>query len=335
MNKENSKKFNGGSIVIYRTKDGQAELKVQIEKETVWLTQAQIASLFGTQRPAITKHLNNIFKSGELEEKSVSSILEHTAADGKIYQTKFYSLDAIVSVGYRVNSKRATQFRIWATQILKSYLIKGYAINQHRLAEQTQRLRELQNAISFIKNKAAHSLLQKETRELFNILDDYAQSFTLLQQYDEGKLKINKQKIAKFILKYEDAQKIISEAKTRLIKKKEASELFGREVEHKFESIINAIRQTFSGRELYRSVEEKAANLLYLIIKDHPFTDGNKRAGALFFIFFLEKNDYLWRKDGTRKINDSALVALALLIAVSDPKEKEVMIKIITNLLRD
>lgn len=233
--------FNKGEIAIYETPKKEVKLDVRLEKETVWLTQKQIAILFGTQRPAVTKHLNNIFKAGELNKNSVSSILEHTAADGKTYKTQFYNLDAIISVGYRVNSKRATQFRIWATKTLKDHLIKGYTINEKRLLE---------------------------ARE-------------------------------------------------------------------KFKAILGNIYQTFGRKELYSSLEEKAAHLLYFVIKDHPFVDGNKRTGSFLFIYFLNKNNYLYRQSGEKKINDNALTALSLLISVSDPKDKDILTKITTNLISD
>jgi len=335
MPKKQDKQLNKGSIVIYRAKGGQTDIKVKLEQETVWLDAHQMAKIFGVQRPAIIKHIQNIYKARELQEDLTCSILEQVAADGRTRKMNLYNLDMIISVGYRINSKESTKFRIWATNVLRNYLVQGYAINQKRLLEQVVKFKELQNTIKFIKDKAKYPELKDEAEELFGILDNYANSLTLLHEYDKGKLKKIKKKKSKFILNYEDINKAIKEVKEQLIKKKEASPLFGREVENKFQGIINSIYQTFSQKELYYSVEEKAANLLYLIIKNHPFTDGNKRIGALLFVYFLEMNNYLWRKDNTRKINDSALVALALLVATSDPKEKEVMIKIITNLIND
>jgi prophage maintenance system killer protein/prophage antirepressor-like protein len=328
-------KFNKGEIVIYQTFKKEVELRVRIEKETVWLTQAQIALLFGTQRPAITKHLNNIFKSGELNKNSVSSILEHTAADGKIYKTQFYNLDTIISVGYRVNSKRATQFRIWATRVLKNYLLNGYAINQKRLLEVKEKFQELQTAIAFLKKKADKKQLIGQEREILNLLSDYAKTLTILEQYDKGKLKKLKGKKPKFVLKYEDCKQVIKEIKKELIAKKEASSLFGNETSRGFEGIVGNLYQTFGGKELYKTIEDKTAHLLYFTIKDHYFTDGNKRIASFLFIYFLDKNDYLYRENGEKKINDNALVALALLIAESNPKEKSILIKIIISLLSD
>ena len=322
------------NIVIYKSKEGP-QLRVKLEKETLWLTQAQIAELFGTQRPAVTKHLNNIFKSGELNKNSVCSILEHTASDGKIYKTQFYNLDAIIAVGYRVNSFRATQFRIWATKVLKNYLVQGYAINEKRLLEQTQRLKEIQKTIEFIKQKSNIPELKGQVDELLSLISQYANSFTLLYQYDENKVSIYKTKKSRFILKYDECKRLIERLKQKLVEKKEASDLFGKEVNNKFKSIIGAIYQTFDKKELYTTIEEKAANLLYLIIKGHPFVDGNKRIASFLFVYFLDKNNYLFKKSGERKITDTTLVALALLIATSKPDEKDIMINIITNLLKD
>lgn len=323
-----------GEVVIYTAKDGRTELEVRLEKETVWLTQKQIAELFGTQRPAITKHLRNIFDSGELAENSVCSILEHTAPDGKTYKTKFYNLDGIISVGYRVNSQRATQFRVWASKVIKNYLIKGYAVNQKRLLEQTEKLNELQQVISFIQDKANFPELEDQTQELLKLINEYSQSLTLLYQYDEGKLALAKGEKPEFVMQYEDCRGLIDQLRENLAGKGEASGLFGQEIDSRFKGIVATIYQTFDGQDLYPSIEEKAANLLYLTIKDHPFSDGNKRTGSLLFIYFLERNHALFKESGERKISDNALVALALLVATSNPKEKDVMVKIVTNLLK-
>lgn len=331
--------FNRGEIVIYKTPQNEVELKVKLEKETIWLTQNQIALLFGTQRPAISKHLKNIFQSGELEEKVVSSILEHTTSHGAIKgktqtkDVKFYSLDAIISVGYRVNSQRATQFRIWASKILKQYLIKGYAVNERRLLEAREKFNELQEAVLFMQRQSSKELLSGQEGEILRLLADYSKTLSLLEQYDTGTLAETKGRKAKFVLQYEDCIKIIVELKRELIAKKEAGDLFGNERGGGFEGIIKGLYQTFAKKELYPTVEDKAAHLLYLTIKDHPFSDGNKRNASFLFVYFLDKSQYLFKKTGERKVNDNALTALALLIAESDPTEKEVMIKIIKNLL--
>ena len=325
-------------IVIYKSKEGP-ELKVHLENDTIWLTQEQIALLFGTQRPAITKHLKNIFTTGELDEKVVSSILEHTTQHGAIKgktqtkKVKYYNLDAIISVGYRVNSQKATEFRIWATKTLKEHLIKGYTLNEKRLLQTHTQLQELQETISFLHEKSKKELLSGQEREIINFLTHYSKTLTLLEQYDKENLSLIKKTKGKFILNYEDAIQVISEIKKELIAKKEASALFGQENSNRFKSILGSIYQTFDKKELYPSLEEKAAPFLYFIIKDHPFVDGNKRIASFMFIYFLNKNNFLYRKSGERKINDNALTTLALLIAISDPKDKDRIIKIITNLI--
>ncbi|MFA7208964.1 MAG: virulence protein RhuM/Fic/DOC family protein [Parcubacteria group bacterium] len=334
MVKQNLKKVpQEGEVIIYKSKAGEVELEIKFEKETVWLTQDQIAMLFGTQRPAITKHLQNVFKSGELKKSSVSSILEHTASDGKVYKIQFYNLDAVISIGYRVNSTRATQFRIWATNVLREHLLKGYTINQKRLLQEKENFEKLQKTISFLREKVHAKTLKGQEVEIMDLLADYAKTLTLLEQYDKSSLKKARAGKAKFVLRYEDCQKIVTEVKRELLAKKEAGDIFGNERGGAFESVIKNLYQTFDGKELYADLESKAAHLLYLVIKDHPFSDGNKRMGAFLFIYFLDRNNYLYGANGEKKINDNALTALALLVAESHPKEKETMIALITNLL--
>ena len=320
-------------IVIYKTKDGKILLQVNLRKDTVWLSQKQIALLFNTQRPAITKHLHNIFRSGELNEKSVCSILEHTAEDGKTYRTQFYNLDAIISVGYRVSSQRATQFRIWATKILKDHLIKGFTFNQKRIKEKG--LEEFEKSLQLIKNTIkTKQLTSTETSGILKVITDYANSWILLRKYDENQIqKPVKEQKPKYILTRDKTEEAIEKLKTELIQKKDASELFGQKRGEMLEGIINNLYQTFESKELYPSIEDKASHLLYFIIKDHPFIDGNKRIGSFLFIFFLERNNYLFKKNGEKKFNDNALVALALLIAISAPKQKDIMIKLIMNFI--
>jgi len=319
-----------GEIIIYKSDTGP-KIEVKLDKENIWLTQDQIALLFGTQRPAITKHLNNIFKSGELDEKSNVPKWNVPNSDKPV---KFYSLDTIISVGYRVNSKRATQFRVWATNTLKNYLVKGYAINEKRLLEAQNKFNELQNAVDFLRQKSKYELLAGQEQEILNLLADYSKTLTLLEQYDTEKVVLSKKGKAEFVLDHKLATNVISEIKKELQIKNEASEMFGTEPHNKLEGLLGNIRQTFDGKELYSSIEEKASNLLYFIIKDHPFIDGNKRIGSFLFVYFLDRNKYLYRETGEKKINDNALTALSLLIAVSDPKEKDKLIKIITNLIK-
>jgi len=330
--------FNKGEIVIYKSKEGP-KLEVQLKEETLWLTQEQIALLFGTQRPAITKHLKNIFESGELDEKVACSVLEHTTQHGAIKgktqtkKVKYYNLDAIISVGYRVNSQRATQFRIWATNTLKEHLIKGYTVNEKRLLQAQSNLKELQETISFLQDKSQSELFAGQEQEILNLLTNYSKTLSLLEQYDKEKLSLIKNAKDSFVLKYEDAFNVIIKLKKELIAKKEASDLFGKETSNRFKAILGSIYQTFNKKELYPSLEEKAAHLLYFIIKDHPFVDGNKRIASFLFVYFLDKNNFLYRKTGEKKINDNTLTTLALLIAISNPNDKEKIIKIITNLI--
>jgi len=325
-----NKDYKNGEIVIYKTPQGP-QLDVKLKRQSVWLTQTQIAYLFNIERSVITKHANNIFKDKELTEKRNVQKMHIPHSDKPV---KFYSLDLILSVGYRVNSQRATQFRIWATKTLKQHLIKGYTINKKRLLKKSEELKQLQKTITFLQEKSQHKLLTGQGKGILDLLADYSKSLTLLEQYDKQRFPLIKGKGAKFILEYQQAQIVISQLKSQLQGKKEASELFGQENSAKFESIIKNLFQTFDGKELYRTIEEKAAHLLYLTIKDHPFNDGNKRIGSFLFIYFLDKNQYLDKVTGERIINDNALVSLALLIAVSEPKEKEIMIKIIINLLK-
>ncbi len=324
--------FQKGEIVIYKSPQGP-EIRVRLEKETVWLDAHLIAKLFGVNRPAVVKHISNIYKNGELEKKSTCSILEQVAADGKIRKMNFYNLDMIISVGYRVNSKQATHFRIWATKVLKQHLIKGYTINEKRLLQTQNRLKELQGAIDFLQKKSKYQLLTGQEKEILDLLANYSKTLSLLEQYDKGRIKLVKKSKAEFVLEYEEAKRIIKEIKKDLISKKEASDLFGQDNEGRLAGIIKNIYQTFKGKELYPSLEEKAAHLLYFIVKDHPFIDGNKRIASFLFVYFLDKNNFLYKENRERKINDNALTALTLLIAVSEPKDKDILIKIITNLI--
>ncbi|MBI5023265.1 MAG: virulence protein RhuM/Fic/DOC family protein [Candidatus Magasanikbacteria bacterium] len=290
-----------GEVVIYKAPKGEARVEVRLEKETVWLDAHQIAFIFEVDRSVIVKHIKGVYEQGELAEKSTCAKIAQVAADGKIRQMHIYNLDVIISVGYRVNSQCATQFRVWATQTLKKHLIQGYTINAKRLMEARDKFNELQNIISL---------------------------------YDTGKLAKPKGVKAKFVLKYEDCVKIIKEIKTELVSKKEAGDLFGSARGGAFEGIVKNLCQTFGGKELYATLEEKAAHLLYFTVKDHSFSDGNKRIGSFLFVYFLDKNNCLYKESGEKKINDNTLVALALLIAESDPKEKNVLIKIVMNLIK-
>ena len=302
-----------GKVVIFRSSEGKTELQVNLKDDNVWLTQEQIAVLFGTQRPAITKHIRNIFNSKELTEKSVSSILERTAKDGKAYKTKFYNLDAILSVGYRINSNRATQFRIWANKVLKEYLVKGFVLNEKRLKEQSDKVRELEKTIEVFKRVADnYQLQQDEFTGIINVISDYSYALDILDKYDNQKLKIGKvKKKEEYKITYEDSIELINNLK----KKFKSSSLFGKEKDKSFISTVGTIYQTFNKKELYPGLEEKAAMLLYLAIKNHSFINGNKRIAAALFLMYLNRNNYLYGKDKEKRIADNALVALCLMIA--------------------
>jgi death-on-curing family protein len=331
-----NKELNKGEIIIYKTAKNEVDLKVRLEKETILLTQQQVGKLFDVQKAAISKHVNNIFKSAELDKKSTVSILETVQTEGKreiIRKIEYYNLDLVLSIGYRVNTKRATEFRVWASKILKQYLIKGYAINEKRILDAKEKFNQLQETIYFLQSKAKHQLLSGQEKEILNLLADYAKTLTLLDKYDKNKLTLSKKSKAGFVLNYNTGLNIVAEIKKILTAKKEANQIFGQETENKFKAIIGNLYQTFNKKELYQSLEEKAAHLLYFVIKDHPFVDGNKRIASFIFVYYLDKNDFLYKKSGERKINDSALIAIALLIATSNPKEMDNLIKIITNLL--
>ena len=323
-----------GEIIIYQTADGSTSLDVKLEQDTIWLNQKQIAELFGTKRPAITKHLKNIFLSGELEENRVCSILEHTTPHGAMAdktqttEVKYYNLDAILSVGYRVNSKNATRFRIWANKVLKEYLIKGYVVKENIKLEQYE---DLKQTIKVLANVLDHKTLEySEATGLLRVVTDYAYALDTLDRYDYQQLKIDKTtNKEQFTATYENAIATIEE----LRKKFGGSSLFGNEKDQSFKGSIGTIYQTFGGQELYPSVEEKAAMLLYLVTKNHSFSDGNKRIAAFLFLWFMERNGILYNSDRSKRIGNNALVALTLMIAESRTEEMDTMVKVIVNLI--
>ena len=326
-----------GEIVIYKNQDGPV-LMVKMDSETAWLTLQQIADLFERDKSVISRHIKNIFNSAELRQDSVVAKFATTAADGKVYQVEYYNLDMIISVGYRINSKRGTQFRIWATQRLRDYIVKGYAVNEHRLKELKDKhnlqLKELQQTAKLFQNVIEAQRAGGYEKELLSIITDYANTWAVLNQYDKRELgleNVSKQKSK--LLGYEEVKKSIAKFKARLGIKKEAGDLFGQEVGGKFQGVLGSIGQTFGSKDLYPSIEEKAAHLLYFCIKDHPFADGNKRIGSLLFLLFLINNNCLINRRGERKINDTALAALALLVAESKPSDKDVMVKLVVNLI--
>lgn len=325
------------NIIIYE--NGNVELSTTLKDETIWLSQKQMEELFGRDRSVISKHIKNIFKEEELEEKVVCANFAHTTKHGAIegktqtQDIKYYNLDAIISVGYRINSKKATQFRQWATKILKQYLINGYALNKEKL--QQQKLNELNQTLQLIKTSIEAKAIDSDISKGFvDIISNYAKSWALLQGYDDQSLQeVISHKEHKFILDYDEAKEAIKEFKKALMSKGEATELFGQEKANEFKGNLLNIYQTFGGVELLASIEQKAANLLYYVIKGHPFNDGNKRIGAYLFILFLSKNNTLYKSNGELKINDNALASLALLVATSKPEQKDIIIKLIMNIL--
>jgi death-on-curing family protein len=317
-------------IILYQTENNQTQVEVQFDGETVWLNQKQMSHLFEKDVDTISLHLKNIYAEKELDEKSTSELFSLVQKEGNRRvnrKIRFYNLDAIISVGYRVSSKRGTQFRQWATQRLKDFLVKGYAINQKRLDELRQTVQLIQKSIGEETNLP-------EAKGLLEIISQYTQSFVLLNQFDSNSIS-QKQLDGNitYEINYPEAKAAIAALKQQLKEKKEATDLFGNEKDESFQGTLISVVQTFGGQYVYPSIEEQAAHLLYFIIKNHSFTDGNKRIGAFLFIWFLEKNKHRFKKSGELKINDNALVALALLVAQSDPAEKELMIKLITQLI--
>ncbi len=323
-------------VMIYTDTNGEITLDVSLEEDTVWLSQKQLCLLFDRDKSVISRHIRNIYKEKELDKNATVAKNATVQIEGNrevVRDVDFYNLDMIISLGYRVNSQRATSFRVWATKILKEHLIKGYTTNQKRL--QQKGLQELQKTILLLKETITTSELElSEAQGLLDVILNYSRTWSLLQGYDEDSLEnLTISKEERFILDFDEAKSAISQLKTKLIDKGEATELFGREKAGEFDGIVRNIYQTFGGEDLLPSIEEKAASLLYYVIKDHPFNDGNKRIGAFLFILFLSKNDHLYKADGEVKINDNALVALSLMTAKSDPKQKDTVISLIVNML--
>ena len=319
-------------IVIYQSEDGQTQVDVRLENETVWLTQAQMVELFQTTKQNVSLHVGNVFKEGELEEKSTVKEYLTVQKEGErkvSRKVKYYNLDVIISVGYRVKSKRGTAFRIWANNVLKQYLIKGYAVNERMRKEQIGELRQLVGMLGrTIQNQPL--LSNDETDALFKVVTDYTYALDTLDNYDYGRLTINKTTEEEpFHATYDNAMEAIYGLRDKF----GGSVLFGNEKDNSFKSSIGQIYQTFGGEELYPSVEEKAAMLLYLVTKNHSFSDGNKRIAATLFLWFLNGNHILYHPDGSKRIADSTLVALTLMIAESRTEEKDVMVKVVVNLI--
>jgi death-on-curing family protein len=326
--------MNTSAIQIFTTKDGKTEIEVKLDRETVWLNQYQLEDLFETDRTAINRHILNIYKSEELEEESTCAKIAQVQKEGEREikrKIKYYNLDLIIAVGYRVNSKRGTEFRIWANQVVKEYLIQGYSINEKRLQHKTEQLEELRKSVKLLGQVLNYkTLTNDESYGLLKIISDYAYALDILDRYDFQTLEINETSEKEiYRLGYEEAIRQI-----QLVKQKFGyGDLFGREKDKSFRSSISTIYQTFDSKDLYPSIEEKAANLLYLITKNHSFSDGNKRIAAFLFLYFLERNGILYTQNGEKRIADNALVALTLMIAVSKTEEKDTITKIVVNLI--
>jgi len=326
-----NEELNSLPIIMYTSEDGSTQLEVKLNKETVWLSQQQMALLFNTDRTSILRHINNIYKTNELDEKSTCAKIAQVRLEGKRNVNReipYYNLDMIISVGYRVNSKNATIFRQWANKVLKQYIIKGYAINEQRL----DHYNELKDVVRLMSR--AITLHDKVTREeysgLFNVIGDYVYALDTLDRYDYQELSISETtKEEPFKATYDNAMDAISKLKEKF----GGSTLFANEKDESFKSSIGQIYQTFGGEDLYPSVEEKAAMLLYLVVKNHSFSDGNKRIAAMLFLWFMEKNHILYAEDGHKRIADNTLVALTLMIAESRTEEKDIMVKVVVNLI--
>jgi prophage maintenance system killer protein len=313
-----------GDVVMYRLPGGAAALEVRLDRESVWLDAHQMGRLFGRDRTVVVRHIRNIFKSKELDPKATCAKTAQVAADGRRRVMDLYNLDVIIGVGYRVNSKRGTEFRIWATRVLRDHIIKGYSINQRRLAE-------LKQAVRLVAEVAERRALSgDEGAALLAVVKDYSYALDLLDDYDHQRVTTGEVSTGPVLsVTHEEALRIVERLRSEL----RAGDLFGREKDASLRSALGNVMQTFDGRELYPSLEEKAAQLLYSLVKNHPFVDGNKRLGAALFLWFLEKNRALYRGDGTKRIADNALVAMTLLIAESRPAEREVLTRVMVNLV--
>jgi len=323
--------MNSSNIEIYQIENGKTDISVTLDNDTVWLNLNQMFELFQRDKSVISRHIRNIFNENELQRESVVAKNATTAKDGKIYQVDYYNLDVIISVGYRIKSQRGTQFRIWASKILKDYLIRGYSINEKRLIQQNEQLKELQESVKILGKVLSYKELSgDESVGLLRIIADYAYALDVLDKYDYQNLTIQStSRKETYQLSYNEAIAQIKLAKEFYGN----SDLFGNEKDESFKSSIATIYSTFDGADLYPSIEEKAANLLYLVTKNHSFSDGNKRIAAFLFLYFMEQNQILYNENGSKRIADNALVALTLMIAVSKPEEKEIMVKVIVNLI--
>ncbi len=323
----------GGEIVVYEAPNGEVRVDVRLERETVWLSQEQMAELFGRERSVVTKHIRNVFKEGELDPGATSAKFAQVRSEGGRAVTRevdHYNLDVIISVGYRVKSQRGTQFRIWATRTLREHLVRGYTLDRQRFA---QNAAELEAALALVRRAAAgEALTMDQGRGLVDVIARYTQTFLLLQRYDEGLLVEPKGNPGGVLPAVEEARTAVARLKADLLARGEATGLFGREREDGLAALLGNLDQSVFGEPAYPTIESKAAHLLYFVIKNHPFADGNKRIGSFLFVDFLHRNGRLFRA-GEALINDVGLAALALLVAESAPKDKEVMIRLVMNML--
>lgn len=317
-------------VEIYQSDDGALQLSVSFKNESVWLTQADMAVLFDKNKRTVSEHIRNIFKDEELIEEAVVRNFRTTASDGKSYTVNHYNLDVIISVGYRVKSKNGVRFRQWATKTLKQHLLKGYTLNQERLA---QNATELDNALQLVKRIAVLPQNSEFGAGLVDIIASYTQTFLWLQQYDEGLLNSPKGELGGKLTPLDDAKAAIGQLKQNLINKGEATKLFAQERDNGLNAIWGALDQSVFGEPAYPSIESKAAHLLYFVVKNHPFSDGNKRTAAFLFVDFLNRNQRLLNEHYQPVINDTGLAAITLLVAESNPKEKDTIIRLIENLL--
>jgi len=325
-------------ILIFETEKRQIEVQLDSQHETLWLSQKQIAELLDTSTDNISLHLKNIYGDNELEESSTTedfSVVRQEGSRQVKRQLKHYNLDAIISVGYRVNSKKGTQFRQWATARLKEHLVQGYTLNAQRLSQHQAQLKKLEQTLSLFQQNVIDQANLPEAQGLVKVIAEYANTFVLLNQFDSERLPTaDFEENIRYQIDYEEARAAIALLVKDLIAKGEATELVGNEKDDSFAGVLGSVVQSFGGEYLYPSIEAQAAHLLYFVIKNHPFSDGNKRIGAFMFIWFLQRNEHHLKQSGELKINDNALAAIALLVAQSDPAQKELMIHLIMNLIR-
>ncbi|MBN2754718.1 MAG: virulence RhuM family protein [Candidatus Goldbacteria bacterium] len=332
VNDEEPAKY--GEIHVFRPEDLKTGIEARLTKDTIWLNLNQMSVLFDRDKSVISRHIKNVFDEKELVRDSVVANFATTAADGKKYDTEYYSLDVIISVGYRVKSSAGVQFRIWATGVLKQHLVQGYTINEKRLKEASAMFAQLRTAVNLLSRSVQDETFKGLEAELISVINSFAGSLNILQGYDDMKLKAGGKKKQEYELTYEEALTQIEKAKKEYIKQKKASSLFGKGKGDKLKSLIGAVNQSFNGKDVYPTAEEKAAHLLYFAVKDHPFADGNKRIAAILFLYYLAKNNLLYKPDGSPSISNGALASLTLLTAISAPAEKDTIVKVILNVMR-